>query len=861
MTQARPSNRTPQVPAATLQAWIDEGRLEQAQEAIAQRLRADAKDAEALFFRGVCAMLHGQSDAAQADFETAQHLKPKDVRFTNALAALALIQGHHLQALEHARKALKAKPTNVPALHNQATALLRLERWPEALEAAQALVEQDRDSLGSRRTMGAALRGVGRMAEALTWFEAAQTLLPDSPALRLDIALCVFHMGDRAAAQSMVAPLLEADDATAQGLADLGIQAQGAFAPVMALAFFKQGHARFPTDLTLLVNLGITVQAFGNPGEALYYLQQATVLNGKCETAWYHAALSHQALRDKAAMEECLKQCIAADPRHAKALATLAGLRKDQGKPDEARQLLRDAIEGDPHWEQAYLNLAAYLQEAGEFDEAASVLDEAQAHDVPNVVLRHHRASLLLKRGDIAGANALFREILRSEPENSDAMSGVLFCSNYDPELTPEQISEAYKSWDRRFIQWRAPPADYRFANKPLSRRRVKLGYVSGDFRQHSVAFFSEPLLAHHDHEQFEIYCYANQKGGDPITQRMMGMADHWRWTLDLSDEALVEMIRLDGIDILIDLSNHTAFHRLYMFGRKAAPIQMTTLGMPTTTGLSAIDWRITDAFMDPPGLTEHLHSEKLLRIVSGWCYKTSHEAEDLPVSELPALKNGYITFASFNAFGKINPKVFKLWGQLLKVIPDAELLLATGGKEDDKVLNDRIKKTCRACGVPWKRVRLMPRKPFKEYFLAHNEVDIVLDAFPYTGATVTAHALWMGVPVITLSGPSPIHRSATSMMSTVGHPEFVAQTQDEYIEIAQRWAADIPALAALRAGLRAQVQASPLMDGATVTRDLEKKLRQVWRDWSRTQKATRSPKADQKQPQTLKHTKETHDE
>ena len=829
--------RAQAVSAATLQTWIDQGQWAQAEPALAERLARNPEDAEALFYRGVCAMLQGQWEAAQADLERAEQLQPGDARWLNAQTALALQQQQYPQALERARQLLALQPGNIPALHNQAAALLHLERWAEALDAAQALVALDRDSLSSRRTMGAALRGCGRMAEALTWFEAAQELLPEHPALRLDMALCIFHMGDRARAQAMVSPLLEAEDASAASLAELGIQAQHAFAPVMALLFFKRGHARFPADLTLLVNLGITVQALGNPGEALYYLQQAVALDEHCEAAWYHAALSHQALRDKPAMEDCLQRCIAADPRHAKALATLAGLRKDQGKPEEARQLLREAITGDPYWDQAYLNLAAFLQEAGEYDQAGEVLDEAQAHEVPDVVLRHPRASLLLKRGDIPGANALFREILQSEPENPDAMSGVLFCSNYDPELSPEQIAEAYKSWDRRFVRWRAPGADFRFANPPQERRRIKLGYVSGDFRQHSVAFFSEPLLAHHDHKQFEIYCYANQKGGDPITQRMLGMADHWRWTLDLPDEALVEMIRLDGIDILIDLSNHTAFHRLYMFGRKAAPIQMTTLGMPTTTGLSAIDWRITDAYMDPPGLTEHLHAEKLLRIVSGWCYKTWHEAESLPVSELPALKNGHVTFASFNAFGKINPGVFRLWGRLLKAVPGAVLLLATGGKADDKVLKARIQKTCRECGVPWKRVRLLERQPFKEYFLAHDQVDIVLDAFPYTGATVTAHALWMGVPVITLSGPSPIHRSATSMMSTIGHPEFVAGTQDEYIAIAQRWAADLPALAALRAGLRQQMQASPLMDGAKVTRDLEKKLRQVWRDWCRQQK------------------------
>jgi predicted O-linked N-acetylglucosamine transferase (SPINDLY family) len=278
------------------------------------------------------------------------------------------------------------------------------------------------------------------------------------------------------------------------------------------------------------------------------------------------------------------------------------------------------------------------------------------------------------------------------------------------------------------------------------------------------------------------------------------------------------------------------------LFGRKPAPIQMTTLGMPTTTGVAAIDYRITDEFMDPPGLTEHLHAEKLLRIVSGWCYKTSHEAVDLVVNELPALKNDNITFASFNAFGKINPKVFTLWGQLLQAIPNAVLYVATGGKEDDEVLNEQVRSTCADCGVPLEQLRLFPRKPLKEYFEFHNKVDVVLDAFPYTGATVTAHALWMGVPVITLAGKSPIHRSATSMMSTVGHPEFVAQTHDEYIAIAQRCANDVVWLSGVRTGLREAMQASPLMDGATVTKDLEAKLRKVWQDWCKVKKQRRKP-------------------
>lgn len=309
-------------------------------------------------------------------------------------------------------------------------------------------------------------------------------------------------------------------------------------------------------------------------------------------------------------------------------------------------------------------------------------------------------------------------------------------------------------------------------------------------------------------------------------------MADHWRSIHDLPDEAVIEMIRLDEIDILIDLSNHTAYHRLYMFGRKPAPIQMTTIGMPTTTGLSAIDWRITDKWMDPEGLTESFHSEKLLRILSGWCYRPSDEAVDLPVSELPALNKGYVNFASFNAFGKINPIVLSLWADLLKAIPTARLCIATGGSAENEKLNRQIRQACKKLGMPSDRLTLLPRLPLRAYFEYHNQVDVVLDAFPYTGATVTAHALWMGVPVITLAGPNSIHRSATSMMNSVGLPEFVAESKQQYIEIAKHLCDNTSKLASIRRKLRTKMQKSPLMNGKLVTADLEKNLRIIWQDW-----------------------------
>lgn len=811
-----------------------------ARRAIDLRLKASAEDADALFYSGACAMVAKDFAGAEAEFAAAAAARPQEARFLSARAAACLAALKPEEAMDHAEAALALAPEDTASLVNLLQALIRQKKFEAALTHAESLARKAPDLPEARQLMGEVLRGLSRFPAAMSWFEAALEVAPDDPRPRVDIAICISHMGDPRAALTLVNKLLETLPEDADALSRLGIRAQEGGSPHLALQFFKRGFSLFSNDLTLCVNLGITVQGMGNPGESLFYFRRALDLDAETPVAWFFAGNAYQALRQNEDAERCYERCLEYDPKHSGALTHLAGLRKEKGKVDEAKDLLRKAIEHDEKWLPPYINLYGFLKEAGEFEEAEEILDRADLLDPDSMSLRQARADLQLRRGDITGANAIFREILAKEGQNPDAISGLLFCSNYDPELTPEQIADAYKSWDRRFLSWRAPPPGFKYANKPDAKRRIKLGYVSGDLRGHSVAFFAEPLLANHDHEAFEVYCYANQKNGDATTGRMMKMADHWRWAVDLSDDALVEMIRLDAIDILIDLSNHTAYHRLYMFGRKPAPIQMTTIGMPTTTGLSAIDYRITDAMMDPVGMTEHLHSEKLLRIASHWCYRPSDEAVDLPVAEAPALKNGFLSFASFNAFGKINPRVFTLWGRLLEEIPDALLYVATGGKDNDEVLNAQVKKTCAECGVPVERLRLMGRKPFKAYCEFHSEIDIVLDSFPYTGATVTAHALWMGVPVITLAGPSPIHRSATSMITSVGLPEFVAQTQDEYVAIAKRWAGDIPTLAEIRRRLRSDMQASPLMDGPLVTKDLEAGLRRIWQEWCKSQKPQR---------------------
>jgi len=424
----------------------------------------------------------------------------------------------------------------------------------------------------ARQLMGEVMRGVGRFTVALSWFEAVQELAPEDDRPKVDIAVCVSHLGNGQAALKIIQNVLESLPEDAELYSRLGIRAQEAGSPQLALQFFKKGFTLFPNDLTLCMNLGITVQGLGNPGESLFYFQRALALDERSSMAWFHAGGSYYTLKQQDEAERCFERCVAIEPGHGQALAHLAGIRKEKGRADEAKRLLRQAIEHDPKWLQPYLNLYGYLKEDSAYDEAELVLKQAEKLDPHSQSVRQAKADLKLRRGDIPGANKAFRKILEDQPENPDAMSGLLFCSNYDPELTPQQIADAYKSWDARFVRWRAPPPDFRHANKPVAKRRIKLGYVSGDFRGHSVAFFAEPLLANHNHDAFEVFCYANSKGGDAVTQRMMGMADHWRWVHDLSDDALVEMIRLDGIDILIDLSNHTAYHRLYPLDASLRP-------------------------------------------------------------------------------------------------------------------------------------------------------------------------------------------------------------------------------------------------------------------------------------------------
>ena len=356
---------------------------------------------------------------------------------------------------------------------------------------------------------------------------------------------------------------------------------------------------------------------------------------------------------------------------------------------------------------------------------------------------------------------------------------------------------------------------------------------MSPDFKSHSVAYFIEPILAAHNHRDFEIFCYSDVPTEDSTTIRIKKYADYWRDIYKRFDEKVSELIRKDKIDILIDLAGHTG-PRMLLFANKSAPIQVSWIGYPATTGLSTVDYKIVDNFTDPPGMTEKFYAETLIRLPRSFLSYLP-EKESPEIENLPSRKNGYVTFGSFNNLPKISSKMISLWSKILKSIPNSHLIIKAGSFIDEKtrifVLNIFQQEQIEAS-----RLHLMPWLPSKkEHLNMYNHVDIALDTFPYNGTTTICEALWMGVPVISLSGNSHVSRVGLSLLSNIGLSELVASTFDEYVSIAIHLAENIEKLASLRGRLRDMMKHSPVCDAERFTSNLEKCYRQMWEKWCKS--------------------------
>ena len=469
-----------------------------------------------------------------------------------------------------------------------------------------------------------------------------------------------------------------------------------------------------------------------------------------------------------------------------------------------------------------YLGLIAMQSE--DFDLAHELIADSLAGDPADVRARESLGQVLRALGRIDEAIDLYRATLAMAPEAARIHSALCLACCFSARCDAQAIFAEHCAWAQRF----APPATASaYGNAPEPQRRLRLGYVAFNFSNYINGCYLEEVFRHHDRAAFEVFLYQNGKWQGPWSERLRRQAAHWREIGGLDDAAAAATIRADGIDVLVDLSGHLGDNRLLTFAKKPAPVQISWLSYPATTGLAAMDYRLTDPYCDPPGLTEHLYTEKLHRLPhTYWCYQPAIAS---PLTPLPFLRNGWITFGSFTAYAKINEPVIELWARLLCALPQARLFIMTVPRGSaTAALRERFQRQ----GIAPERLEIeagvIPDR-FHEMFA---RADIALDPFPYNGATTTLDSLWNGVPVVTLAGTSCVSRAGVSMLSNVGLPELIAGTKDEYVAIARRLAQDPDALQTLRGGLRARVQASPIMDATGFTADLEAAYRQMWRAW-----------------------------
>jgi predicted O-linked N-acetylglucosamine transferase (SPINDLY family) len=494
----------------------------------------------------------------------------------------------------------------------------------------------------------------------------------------------------------------------------------------------------------------------------------------------------------------------------------------------EAVACFERALALDPTLSDSELGLGVVAQHSGRFDEAVSRYERVVASQPEHASAHNNLANTLLLIGRLDEALVHYHAERALRPDNAASASNLLLARQYDPSIDRKALAAEAQAWNTQFAAPLATDArPHQHDRSP--ERRLRIGYVSADFRRHPVGYFLEPILRHHNPAHVELYCYAGNNTEDDLTARLRASAQVWRPTLGLDDSTLAEQIRADGIDILVDLAGHTSGNRLLTFARKPAPVQVSWLGYVDTTGLDAFDAVIADATFCPPD-EEWSFAERVVRLPSvRWCYAGPEGAP--PIAPLPALERGTVTFGCFNNLAKLTPEVIALWADVLVAVPGSRLLLNSVGFESEQE-RARYLALFEARGISPERIEIEGKSSHAAYLATYARVDIGLDPFPFNGGTVTAESLWMGVPQVTLYGDRPVGRMGAAQLGAIGLSALVARSQAEYVRIAADLAGDLPRLAELRAGLRDRLRASPLGDVPTFTRDLEAAYRAHWRSW-----------------------------
>ncbi len=672
------------------------------------------------------------------------------------------------------------------------------------------------------------LHRAGRLAEAEGLYRQVLAQQPQHPEALHLLGLVAQKTGRSELAADLMRRSISSKPQIAEFHVNLGVVLASQGRHDQAMAAFRQALALKPDSAEAHYNLGLALGELQRWEESLAAFGRAVA--GKPGLAEAHHRMGRILLKmdryEEAAAAFRLALTLKPDDANS---ANGLGLALSAGRnSEEAVGFFRQAIAIDADFFAAYNNLGNTLNLLNRHEEAIEVFQRAMGIN-PKVAAVHNGLALaLMNIGRLDEGLETLRRAVDLDPGESEIHGNMVYSMQYlhggEGAVT---LAEA-RGWDSRHAEpLRKAIAPY--ANSRDPQRRLRIGYVSADFREHSVSRFLEPLFQNQDHGNFEIVCYSDVRNADSTTALLRECADQWHEIASVRDESLAEMIRGQGIDILVDLMGFTARNRLLVFARKPAPIQISYLGYPGTTGLATMDYRLTDGVADPPGTTEDFYTEKLLRLPrTNWCYAPPAEAPE--VAPPPFTQGHPFCFASFNKFTKATAKTLDLWAEILKIVSGSRLLLKDRALSD-RLTRQRTRQEFERRGIDAERLDLAG---FEDDLAAHlrkyAQVDVALDTFPYHGTTTTCEALWMGVPVVTLAGVTHVARVGASLLTSVGLGELIAARPEEYIAIAARLAGNESRLRELRGTLRQRMGKSPLMDGPGFAREVEAAYREVWR-------------------------------
>jgi predicted O-linked N-acetylglucosamine transferase (SPINDLY family) len=733
---------------------------------------------------------------------------PNSISMTVHQAFEIALQHHRAGRLAEAetlyRQILQVQPNHADALHFLGVIADQSGQHELAIEWIRRAIALQPNSPAAHSNLGEAYRALGRLNEAIASYRNALALNPESVEAHNNLGLACVRQG-------------RLDE---------------------AIAAYRRALELRPEWPDVHLNLGIALRLQGQPEAAEATYQRALQLKPNWPEAFNNLG---NALRDQGRLEDAIakyRRAIELQPNYPEAHSNLAVTLTGNGHVQEAMAACRQALAFRPDCAEAHVNLGNVLTIQGQLDEAIVAYHRALELSPHQPAAHVNLGNALKSQGRLDEAFAAYRSALRIAPDDAGARSNLIYALHFQPRQDDSLIALEHERWNRQFSD-PVKPLIQPHGNDRNPERRLRIGYVSPDFRDHVVGRNILPLFRCHDHREFEVLCYSGVMKQDAMTNEFRRHSDRWRSTVGLSDERLAEVIRQDGVDVLIDLAQHTAENRLPMFARQPAPVQVSFAGYPASAGVDAIQYRLSDRWLEEKGKmrdTGHRMQDDPERAVdpasgvllldSFWCFDPC--GLEVEIGELPARTNGFVTFGSLNNFCKINEPVVRLWAKLLNQAENSRLILLSNlGTHRQQAIE-----FLENLGVEKQSVEFLTPGPRGAYFELYNQLDVVLDPFPYNGHSTSLDALWMGVPVVTLAGNLGVSRGGLSILHNLGLPELVAHSEDEYVAIATELARDLSRLTELRQTLRPRMEASVLMDAPHFARQIEAAYRSMWRQW-----------------------------